>query len=684
MAADDRVHVDINDLKRSEKAVAARGDAEAIIRTIRDPLLILNAGLRVETANEAFYTTFRVSPEDSEGRLVYELGNGQWNIPALRQILQDILPKVRVFDDFKVTHDFEGLGRRTMVLNGRTLSHVSGQPAKILLGIQDVTDLFDVQAALRDSEERYRSLFASAPMAVFVCDRDAVIQHYNRRAVDLWGREPVADAEKHCGSLKLWLPDGTWLPHEQSPIAEVLRTGIPASNVEVLIERPDGSRLLVLANFAAVKDSSGKVTAAITSFIDITERKQAEEALRESDRHKNEFLATLAHELRNPLAPIRNSLEIIRRTRRVESSTPRTTAAPGRGATEGLTSDDVLDSAVDVMERQVGQMARLVDDLLDVGRISSGKMELRRERVEVSSVVYHAVEAARSLCESMGHELSVTMPPAPLYVTADAARLAQIVGNLLNNACKFTDPGGRIGLTVERGAEPRAEVTEGASSLLFPDVVIRVRDTGIGIAAEQLSRVFDMFTQVDSSRWRSVNGLGIGLTLVRTLVRMHGGSVEARSAGVGQGSEFVVCLPTVRAPTPAFMRDTTEPAVTRALQILVVDDNQDSVESLAMLLRLSGHETHIARDGVTAVESAARFLPDVILLDIGLPIMNGYEAARLIRAQQHAKRPVLVALTGWGQPEDRRRSEEAGFDVHMVKPVDDAALMKLLTELGAR
>jgi len=506
---------------------------------------------------------------------------------------------------------------------------------------------------LRESEERYRTLFDSAPMAVFVCDRNAVIQYYNQRAVELWGREPVCGVEQHCGSAKLSLPDGTLLPHAQSPIMEVLRTGMPARNVEVFIERPDGSRLPVLVNFAALKNARGEITGAITSFIDIVDRKQAEEFLKEADRRKNEFLAMLAHELRNPLAPIRNSLEVLRRT-------------------EG--DWRVVQSASAMMERQIGQVVRLVDDLLDVSRISRGKIELRKGSIELASVLNHAVEAARPLLESKGLDLTVTLPPQPVYMNADPTRLAQVVGNLLNNATKFTDKGGRIWLTAEQASEGHQSVGE---------ISIRVRDTGIGIAADQLARIFDMFIQVDTSLERSIGGLGIGLTLAKNLVELHGGKLEAYSDGVGQGSEFVVRLPiSVEAPKPPQPQPVVgEPPVTTVRRILVVDDNRDSVEFLTMLLNLTGYETQTAQDGLQAMETATTFRPDVILLDIGLPKLNGYDVARKIREQPWGRDMILVALTGWGQEEDRRRSQEAGFNQHLTKPVDPDILRKLLARL---
>jgi signal transduction histidine kinase len=378
-------------------------------------------------------------------------------------------------------------------------------------------------------------------------------------------------------------------------------------------------------------------------FADVTERTRAEQALREADRRKDEFLAMLAHELRNPLAAISNAVQILLRK-------------------EG--DAQTVRSAAEILDRQVGHMVWQVDDLLDVSRISRGKIELRKEQVELAPVVNHAVETTRALC--LQHEITVTLPRKPLYVTADPVRLAQVVGNLLNNACKFTDKGGRILVAVEEDNDQAA---------------IRVRDTGIGLASDQLGRIFELFAQVDNSLERARDGLGLGLTLVKKLVEMHNGTVEARSAGPGQGSEFIVRLPLLCFLAMAPMRQPSsgESLAANPRRILVVDDNRDSANSLAILLRLLGHTVATAHDGLEAVEKAATFRSDVILLDIGMPRLNGYEAARLIREQQQSGLK-LVALTGWGQDEDRRLSDEAGFDAHFVKPVDLAALTRLLAE----
>jgi PAS domain S-box-containing protein len=373
--------------------------------------------------------------------------------------------------------------------------------------------------------------------------------------------------------------------------------------------------------------------------------------LREADRRKDEFLATLAHELRNPLAPIRNAVELMR-------------LSNGEAA--------LRDEARSMMERQVAQLVRLVDDLLDISRITRGKLRLRREPVELTTMVRGAVEAARPCIDAQGHRLSVTLPPGPTHLDADPTRLSQVLSNLLTNAAKYTERGGHIGLAAER---------EGG------DVVVSVRDTGIGIAAEHLAHIFEMFSQVDPALERSQGGLGIGLALVRGLVELHGGSVEARSGGPGRGSEFTVRLPIVEVPAQARREPGGDgkgcPAGPKC-RILVVDDNGDAARSLAKVLKILGHDVQTAHDGLEAVQAAATLRPDLVLLDLGMPRMNGYEAARHIRQQPWGRGIFIVALTGWGQDDDRRRSHEAGFDRHLVKPIEPAALAALLESVALR
>jgi CheY-like chemotaxis protein/two-component sensor histidine kinase len=327
-----------------------------------------------------------------------------------------------------------------------------------------------------------------------------------------------------------------------------------------------------------------------------------------------------------------------------------------------------LEQARDMIDRQIQQMVRLVDDLLDVSRITKGKLELRKQRVELSTVIQSAVETSRPLIEALHHTLTITLPAQPLFLEADPIRLAQVFANLLNNAAKYTEHGGRIWLTTERQGS---------------DVVVSVRDTGMGIPREMLSRVFEMFTQVDRTLERAQGGLGIGLTLVQRLTQMHGGTIEVQSAGTGQGSEFTVRLPLLIEAAPAspangMAEHTPLPAKYR---ILVVDDSKDSAESMSLLLRLEGQDVQIASDGLEAVAAAERFRPDVVLLDIGLPRINGYEAARRIREQAWGQSMFLIAVTGWGQEDDRRRAKEAGFDQHLTKPVDPATVLELLATL---
>jgi PAS domain S-box-containing protein len=378
-------------------------------------------------------------------------------------------------------------------------------------------------------------------------------------------------------------------------------------------------------------------------FRDITDRKLAMEALQETDRRKDEFLATLAHELRNPLAPLRNSLQVLRLSREGESA----------------------DQAMSIMERQLRQMVRLIDDLLDLSRISRGKVELRKERIELAAVVRNAIETSRPEIEKSGHELSVRMPSEPIFVDADLTRLSQVFANILNNAAKYTDPGGSIWINVERQGS---------------EAVVSIRDSGIGIPPAMLPRVFEIFTQVDRTLEKAQGGLGIGLSIVKRLVEMHGGMVEARSEGRGTGSELVVRLPVPAAAAPGSALDpkTSVSTGSAVRRILVADDNVDSAESLAMLLEILGHEVRTAHDGQEAVEVAAELRPEVILLDIGMPRLNGYDACRRIREEPWGKGILIVALTGWGQDEDRNRSREAGFDHHLVKPVEPAVVAELL------
>lgn len=373
-------------------------------------------------------------------------------------------------------------------------------------------------------------------------------------------------------------------------------------------------------------------------------------ALKEADRHKDEFLAMLAHELRNPLAPIRNAVEIMRRS---------------------PMDDPQLAWSRDVIERQVRHLSRLVDDLLDVSRITRGNINLNRERLKVATVVARALETVQPLVAEQRHELIVEMPDESLEVEGDLTRLTQVLGNLLNNAAKYTDAGGRIVLSV---------CGNGAN------LELRVKDNGIGISPQLLPRLFNLFTQVDGATYRAQGGLGIGLALVRQLAHLHGGDVSAHSDGQGRGSEFIVRLPLLAATDAPPIEKVAvagagEQLSRRGRRILLADDNEDALDSLAALLENDGHQVYTAADGARALELACECRPEVMLLDIGMPLLDGYEVARRVREQSWGRGTVLIALTGWGQDEDRRRSREVGFDSHLVKPLDLDALAQLFAHL---
>jgi len=421
------------------------------------------------------------------------------------------------------------------------------------------------------------------------------------------------------------------------------------------LEQADGTHYSMVTKFP-IPGADGRVAMIGGMAFDITEWRRAERALAESevrlrdaDRRKDEFLATLAHELRNPMAPIRNAVQVLRMQGGKE---------PG--------SDEVLD----MIERQVEHMVRLVDDLLEVSRITLGKIELKRQRVELADIVRSALETSRPALEGAGHEIMVQLPARPVELLGDPVRLSQIVGNLLHNAGKYTEGRGRIVL------EGRVE----AGTL-----VLAVRDNGIGIGPEMLPHVFEMFTQVDRSRGHSQGGLGIGLTLARSLAHLHGGTIEAHSDGLGKGSEFVVRLPALE---PAQREDRAakqrgqRAGTGSGLRVLVTDDVPDSADSMGMLLRLWGHEARVTYGGEEALRAVASEAPDLVLLDIDLPDLPGLEVARRLRADPRTRDIRLVAMTGYGQREDRRRTQEAGFDAHLVKPVDPQELKKLLESLS--
>jgi PAS domain S-box-containing protein len=519
-----------------------------------------------------------------------------------------------------------------------------GETVGCVLVFRDVAERRRQERELREQERLFRTLAESIPQLAWMAHPNGDVFWYNRR----WYEYTGTTFEQMQGWGWQSIHDPNELPKVLEQWKASIATGEPFDMVFPLRGK-DAMFRLFLTRAVPLRDEEGRLIRWFGTSTDVTEARQAEERerhlLAEADRRKDEFLATLAHELRNPLAPIRNALQIIR-------------LSPDRPARERARS---------MMERQLEQLVRLVDDLLDVNRINRGKLELRKEHVLLSAAVHSAVETSRPMIEHMDHELTVALPDQPIVVDADLTRLSQVFSNLLNNSAKYMDRGGHIRLSAERDGN---------------DVVVSVKDTGIGISAEHLSRIFEMFSQVNDSLERSQGGLGIGLTLVRRLVEMHGGRIEARSDGLGCGAEFLVRLPIVEDSGPPAIQEKDEPAPLKSsLRILLVDDNRDSANSLAMLLQVMGNDTRTAYDGQQGVDVAEEFRPDVVLLDIGLPKLNGHAACRHIREQEWGKSTVLIAVTGWGQEEDRRRSQEAGFDYHMVKPVDPQDLMKLLAGL---
>lgn len=524
---------DIRERRESEHLIeSAREFAESIVTTVREPLIVLNADLHVRSANRSFYETFKVEPPETQDRFIYDLGDGQWNIPALRKLLEEIIPQNSSFQDFEVEHDFPTIGRKTMLLNARRFPP-EGKWELILLAIADITER-------KGLEKEREGLLAAAEVA-----RD--------------------NAQENASKLA------------------------------------------------------------------------------DADRQKNQFLAMLAHELRNPLAAVRNAVEVASRSG----------------------SKEDLEWSRDVTARQVGNFAHIINDLLDVARISEGKIQLHKELIDAAVIVRHAVDAVRPIVNERKHELQLSLTSTDLKLEADSTRLEQILVNLLTNAAKYTPSGGRIQLIV--GVERE-------------EMVFRVRDNGLGILPELLPRMFDLFTQGNRSLDRSEGGLGIGLTLVKSLAELHGGTVSATSEGPGKGSEFVLRLPSSagKAAVESGAKGKPKALSARSVRVLVVDDNVDTANGMAKLLELSGHDVRIANNGEDALKIAREHHPEAMLLDIGLPGMDGYELASALKREDGNKHSVLIAVSGYGEQQARDRSKEAGFNHHLVKPVNFDTILALL------
>ncbi|WP_157269976.1 hybrid sensor histidine kinase/response regulator [Azohydromonas aeria] len=631
---------DITERKRLERELQDSKDAlQRILDSITDGLAVLDAQWRYTYFNQQGARMLGLRSEDLIGRCLWEL------FPHAEATLFGREYR-RAMDTGKPTH-FEEF--YPAPLERWLECHCYPSADGLSVFFRGVTDRHRAEAARQASEQRLRRVFELNPIGLVTGDATGRIHEANDAFLRLVGmtREDLRQGRVRWDALT----PPEHLEADWRALAQVRRDGISAIYEKEYLRPGDGRRVpVMLATCLFDSESPGEDAgseALLAFVIDISARKQAEEALRQSDRRKDEFLATLAHELRNPLAPLRNAAQLL--------------AAPALRA-------DQLRWVQRLIERQVGHMARLLDDLLDLARISQGKLHLKKERVTLAAIVEPAVEAVRPLIEGKRHALTLALEaaqPEALVLEADAVRLAQVLSNLLANAAKYTDAGGHLLLSARREADA---------------LVLEVSDDGIGLPVEARSRIFEMFGQLESGAGRSEGGLGIGLALVAGIVELHGGQVGVDSAGPGQGSRFTVRLPLQAlpdAPAPA-------PAVAQprpGLRVLVADDNEDAAQTLALLLSFQGCETRVALSGAAAVETALRWPPDAAVLDIGMPGLDGHAVAQALRAQPDGARLLLVALTGWGQDADRRKSAAAGFDHHLTKPVDVPRLLALLAAL---
>ncbi len=691
---------DISEIKKAELALRKSEERHAflltlsdVLRPISDPVEIQGKASRVIgeylNANRTYYAEIDTSRQRAIVKQDYDRSNvqslvGSHDLQLYAGVIAGMhQERMLIAEDFASTplvpdHEraaFDALSIRAFVsvplIKGGTLvasltvtndtaRRWTPQEVHLLQEVSERTwaavERAKAQAELRLSEENYQTLFNSIDegfqhVEVLYDEAgnavDYLILAQNPAADRLLG--PVIRAGYKASEV---VPSGTtaavnpeWLAIYDS----VVKTGNPVRR-QVYVEPMDR-----WFDFYMTRSGDPSLHHTVSLFQDVTGSKKTEQALKEADRRKDEFLAMLAHELRNPMAPIRNGLQIMSLT---------------------CGDDPMLSSLVDMMNRQVDHLVRLVDDLLDVSRISRGKIELVLERLELGNLVSQAVEAARPQYQQRRVQLGLTLSQTPMYLRGDAARLNQVITNLLTNGVRYTPEGGEVRVTLE--------LVNNESDGTRPDrsALLRVTDTGIGLAPDQLTAVFELFVQMDNSLARSQGGLGLGLTLVRKLVEMHGGWVEAHSKGLSEGSEFRVYLPLLAEPAK-----TINPATEQASAqlpghtILVVDDNRDAADSLSMFLALKGHQVHTRYGGREALEAVTTVQPTVVLLDIGMPDLDGYQTCQLIRQQAGNQHIALIALTGYGQVEDKQRSQEAGFYTHVVKPVDLTALTQLLTSL---
>ncbi len=610
---------------------------EAILTNTPDLAYVIDLEHRFIYANEGLLKMWGKTLDEAIGRTFLELGYEPWHAAMHDREIDEVAATKRpIRGEVPFTGTF---GRRIYDYLMVPVVGADGQVEAVAGTTRDVTEHKKSEEALRQARSQLETALLAGEIGTYVWDIAADRLYGDSNFTALFGVPLVDGAAPLSEFVAAIHPDDR--PHVIPRVERALDTG---GDYEAEYRIIAGEReRWVIARGKVEFDGEGRPVRFPGVLLDITERKLAEKALQESDRRKDEFLATLSHELRNPLAPIRQSITLLKAQNVAEHDAAR---------------------ALDVIDRQSQHMAWLLDDLLDVSRITRGVLELRKEVLELAAVIDSGVEVARPLIDSRRHTLVLELPDEPVRFEADGLRLAQVVSNLLTNAAKYTDPGGRIRLRAEaRGAQ----------------LVLRVTDNGIGINDAMLARMFEIFSQEKSATGWSRGGLGIGLALVRGLVELHGGTVEARSAGPGHGSEFTVRLPLDRtaAPREAAADARRRPAGSTR-KILVADDNRDAAESMGLLLQIAGHDVRIVHDGIAALDTGAAFQPDVALVDIGMPELSGYEVAERARAEPWGQRTLLIAVTGWGQESDKRRALEAGFDHHLTKPVEQEVLEGLL------
>jgi PAS domain S-box-containing protein len=622
-------------------------------------LAVLDRELRYVRVNKLLAEINGVTNEEHVGKTIHEI------VPDISKEAGG--PFREVLRTGQPVHGlvFEGTTRarpsewRTWRESVHPLRDARGAIIGISVAVEDITEQKRLADALGASELRERrraaeleTVMDATPAAVFIAhDRECRNVTANAEATRVLQLRPGENPSLSAPGRRPFeiVADGVPLPPDQLPLQQAAAAGAEVWGRELAIRFPDGrGPLHVLMNAVPLRDERGEVFGAVAAFVDITAQKMAAESLKLEAHHKDEFLAVLAHELRNPLATIQSGLELMK---------------TGAGASSGFAATRAT------MERQMRHVVRLIDDLLDVARIGSGKLELRTEPVAVQEIVEAAIELSRSEMEGNGHLFRCDLPPDALYVEADRVRMIEVIGNLLHNAAKYTPAGGEIALAV--GAE-------------LDKVQVRVTDNGVGIAPEALSGIFAMFSQAEGSRSQRKGGLGVGLALARRIVDLHGGMLCAHSDGLGQGSTFTVCLPLRNGPgerAAAGGTDRAEDGPFRQRRILILDDNADAAQTLGALLEASGHAVRLAYTGYQALEAAHDFAPHIAFLDIGLPDISGHDVALQLRERFPGRELALVALTGWGSDGDRRQSEEAGFDFHLTKPVSVDAINNLFPNL---